>query len=71
MREILDGVVKALEKFKDVGSAAARLDPVHAGLPMAAVCVLLPPVLNFSNQEDAAKIGFDKIVTIVARYYAM
>jgi hypothetical protein len=71
MRGMLEGVVKALEMFKDVGTAAASLDPVHAGLPMAAVCVLLPLVLNLPDQENAAKIGLDNIATIVARYSAM
>lgn len=68
MRGILAG---ALEKFKDIGSAAASLDPAYAGIPVAAICVLLPLVLNLPNQEDAAKMGLDKIATIVARYSAM
>ncbi|KAK4691497.1 hypothetical protein P7C71_g5516, partial [Lecanoromycetidae sp. Uapishka_2] len=71
MRGLLEGVVKALEKFKDVGSAAASLDPVHAGLPLAAVCVLLPLILNLSSQEEPAKSGLDTISMIVARYAAL
>jgi hypothetical protein len=71
MRGILAGVVKALEKFKDVGSAAASLDPTYARIPVAAICVLLPLALNLPNQEDAMKVGLDKIATIVTRYSAM
>ena len=71
LRGVVDNVVKALIKFKDVGSAAASLDPVHAGLPWAAICVLLPLALNLSSQEQAAKSGLDKVSMILARYSAM
>lgn len=42
VRNVLDGVVKTLQAAKDLGSAAANLDPIHAGLPWAALCALLP-----------------------------
>ncbi len=71
MRGLLENVVKTLEKFKDIGSAAASLDPIHAGLPWASICVLLPLVLNLSSQEHAANSGLDKISMILARYSAM
>lgn len=68
IRDLLESVTKALDTVKGVGSAAAALDPIHAGLPWAGVCVLLPLVLNFPGQEDAAKTGLDKIANIVTRY---
>ena len=71
VRRLLDGVIKCLQSLKDVGSTAAGLDPLHPGLPWAVVCVLLPLALNFSNQEEAAKTGLDKMASAVARYSEM
>jgi hypothetical protein len=34
-------LVKAITLIKDVGNAAASLDPVHAGLPFAGFCLLM------------------------------
>jgi hypothetical protein len=41
LREKLDRILKVVTVVKDMGSAAATLDPVHAGLPMAGFCVLM------------------------------
>jgi hypothetical protein len=41
LRDCLKEVVKALKLFKDVGSVIASLDRVHAGIPLAAVNVVL------------------------------
>ena len=41
LRDCLKEVVKALKLFKDVGSVIASLDRVHAGIPWAAVNVVL------------------------------
>jgi hypothetical protein len=41
VREQVDRIVKVVKVFKDLGSTAAPLDPIHAGLPWAGVCVLL------------------------------
>lgn len=41
MREQVDRIVKVVQIAKDFGSAAAGLDPIHAGLPWAGVCILL------------------------------
>lgn len=42
VRDQVNYIVKVIRKLQDVGSAAASLDPVHAGLPWAAICVVLP-----------------------------
>lgn len=42
MREQVDKIVKIVLVAKDFISTAASLDPVHAGLPWAGVCILLP-----------------------------
>ena len=44
--EILDKIVGVVLKFKEIGSTVASLDPVHAGIPFAAICFMLP-VSNF------------------------
>ena len=41
LRECLKQVVKALKLFKDVGTVIASLDRVHAGIPWAAVNLVL------------------------------
>ena len=41
LRDQLNRLLKVVTVFKDVGNAAASLDPVHAGLPLAGFCVLM------------------------------
>jgi hypothetical protein len=42
VREQVDRIVKVVLVAKDFISSAASLDPLHAGLPWAGVCMLLP-----------------------------
>jgi hypothetical protein len=42
VRDQVDRIVKLVMVAKDFASTAAALDPVHAGLPWAGVCMLLP-----------------------------
>jgi hypothetical protein len=42
VRELIDKIVHVFQKVKDLGSAAASIDPVHAGIPFAGICVLVP-----------------------------
>ena len=41
VHEQFDRLVRGVMLFKDVGNAAASLDPLHAGLPLAGFCVLM------------------------------
>ena len=41
IRDQLDKILIILKAVKDVGSAAAGLDPIHAGLPWAGICLLM------------------------------
>ena len=41
VRDQVDRIVKVVQIAKDFGSAAAGLDPIHAGLPWAGVSILL------------------------------
>lgn len=42
IREQIDRIVKIVLVAKDFGSSLASMDPIHAGLPWAGVCMLLP-----------------------------
>jgi hypothetical protein len=50
LRDQLDRLLKVVTVVKDVASAAASLDPVHAGLPLAGFCVLMQvwPILSYT-----------------------
>jgi hypothetical protein len=42
VREQVDRIIKVVLVAKDFVSPVASMDPVHAGLPWAGVCMLLP-----------------------------
>jgi len=42
LREQIDRVLQIVIVAKDLGSSLASMDPIHAGIPWAGVCVLLP-----------------------------
>ena len=48
IRQQIDRIVKILLGAKDFVSPIASMDPIHAGLPWAGICVLLP-VSTFSS----------------------
>ena len=68
IREQLDKIAAAIQIFSAFGNVASNLDPLHAGLAWAAVSILIPIIVNFSEQEKAAKSGLDKIAHLLARY---
>ena len=41
VRTQIDRIVKIIGAFREAGSAAANVDPLHAGLPWAGICFLL------------------------------
>lgn len=55
IRKQVEGIIKILSAVKDFGTQAAALDPVHAGLPVAglylilSVCPLRPSVESHKN----------------------
>lgn len=60
--EKAEKVVLWLDKFKSVGDVAASVDPIHAGLPWAAVKMLLRAVVADSNQMTALMSGMDLVL---------
>lgn len=49
LRDQLDRLMRVVTSIKDVASAAASLDPLHAGLPLASSCVLMQVWLLFCS----------------------
>ncbi len=41
VRDQVDKIIQMIKLFKDAGATAAQVDPVHAGLPWAGVCLVL------------------------------
>ena len=68
IRSQLERVSKSLHVFKDLGSAAAQLDPTHAGIPWAGAMFIVQGALNDSEQNEAALDGLAQIAPIVAQY---
>lgn len=68
VREQVDRIINIVLVAKDFVSSVASMDPVHAGLPWAGVCLLLPILINDSKQRSAAMDGLENIAKMVRRY---
>ena len=67
IRQQIDRIIKIVTVAKDFISSAASMDPVHAGLPWAGICVLLPLLTNDSKQRSSAMDGLEYIAKLVRR----
>jgi hypothetical protein len=47
IRQQVDRIVKVIQSVSSIASAAASLDPLHAGIAWAGICVVLP--VNFDS----------------------
>jgi hypothetical protein len=56
IRDQAERIVKLVKLFSAFGTTAATLDPLHAGLPWAGVCVLLPVCGNGECSKFEANI---------------
>jgi hypothetical protein len=54
IREQIDRIVKVVSVVRDSGNTGAALDPVHAGLAWAGVCVLL--TVGSSEREQIIRV---------------
>lgn len=68
VRKQVDRVLKTVLAAKDFVSSVASMDQVHAGIPWAGVCMLLPLLVNDSKQRTAAIDGLETITQITHRY---
>jgi hypothetical protein len=46
VRVLVDRVVRVIRMIKDLAISAASLDPIHAGIPLAGLCILLTVSLH-------------------------
>ncbi|KAB8291199.1 hypothetical protein EYC80_009886 [Monilinia laxa] len=63
-----DMIVKIFKSVKPIGDTAAGLDPIHAGIPWACVSILLPLILNHSEEQEMALNGLQKVAEIVQQF---
>lgn len=68
IRQQIDRIIKIVTVAKDFGSSLASMDPIHAGIPWAGICVLLPLIANDSKQRSSAMDGLEYIAKLVRRY---
>ncbi|KAI9857093.1 MAG: hypothetical protein M1824_005018 [Vezdaea acicularis] len=68
VRDQLEKLLKAVKIFKDLASVAAGLDPTHAAIPWAGVCLIMQLSTNDSDQYAAMVAGAEEVSTIVSRY---
>ena len=69
VRDQLDKLVKAVQIFRDLGSAAAGIDPLHAGLPWAGICLIMQVRERFPLIEDV-RLTHSQLATNDSDQYA-
>ena len=67
LKKILEQTVKAITFAKDFVSSAASSEP-HAALAWAGVSMLLPLLLNPTNQRESLAKGIEYISTLIMRF---
>ena len=65
--EQVDRIIKTVMVAKDFVSSLSSMDPVHAGLPWAGICLILPLLVNDSKQRSAAIDGLEYIARLIRR----
>ncbi|KAK5051502.1 hypothetical protein LTR84_003154 [Exophiala bonariae] len=68
VRQQFDRTIKALQVFKELCQPAYNADPVHIGLPLAGLCVLMQLAISDSEQYAAMLEGVADIVVILTTY---
>ena len=71
LHDCLDEIIKTLSPLKEIATSVAGLDPVHAGLPVAAFCFLMQAISSNSVQFATMVAGMVEIVPIIARWRSM
>ncbi|MCJ1243178.1 hypothetical protein MMC30_000375 [Trapelia coarctata] len=71
VRDQVENIIKIIQMLKVIGIAAANVYPLYFGLPFAGVCVLLPLILNDSEQHTAALDGLEDVTKLISRYNAV
>ena len=61
-------IIKFVQAFKDVTTSAAGLDPVHAGLPLAGLFLLMQFVVADTDQYTSMVAGVEEVSWVINRY---
>lgn len=61
-------IIKFVQAFKDVTISAAGLDPVHAGLPLTGLFLLIQFVVADTDQYTSMVAGVEEVSWIINRY---
>ncbi|KAJ5721536.1 uncharacterized protein N7483_009470 [Penicillium malachiteum] len=64
----MDGILKAVSVFKNLGNAIANVDPSHMGVAWVGVNMILQLILSGAEQNAAALQGLAQISPIITRY---
>ncbi|KAK1761777.1 hypothetical protein QBC33DRAFT_614675 [Phialemonium atrogriseum] len=67
IREQVTRIVRIMQHVSSLASQAASTNP-QAGLALAGVCVLLPLIVNDTDERQAAIDGVEHVTRIVARF---
>ncbi|KAG4431404.1 hypothetical protein IFR05_013115 [Cadophora sp. M221] len=68
VRKAITETVKIVQKFSNLASKAADIDPLHAGLAWAGVSCVLPLIINDTEERAKAVDGVSLTSQITARY---
>ena len=68
LHDKLTKICKYVQGFKDMGSQVAGLDPLHAGLPWAGLCLLMQIALSESDQYAGMVAGVEEVTKVISRY---
>ena len=68
LHDKLSKICKSVQGFKDMGSQVAGLDPLHAGLPWAGLCLLMQIALSESDQYAGMVAGVEEVAKVISRY---
>ena len=66
--EQLSKIYKAVQVFKEPGSAIAGLEPVYAGLPWAGICFIVQIISSDPEQYNAIVAGVEEVSIMISRY---
>ncbi|CEL11527.1 hypothetical protein ASPCAL14629 [Aspergillus calidoustus] len=68
VREVFEKIANWVTKFKEIGDIASGIDPLHVGLPWAAVRFFLHLAVNDVERYSAMIEGVEVVSGIIARY---
>ncbi|KAJ0421467.1 ankyrin repeat-containing domain protein [Aspergillus carlsbadensis] len=68
VREVFEKIATWVTKFREIGDIASGIDPLHVGLPWAAVRFFLQLAVNDVERYSAMIEGVEVVSGIIARY---